>query len=456
MEAYGFAPDGWQEDVVSAWLARRADDSPAYLTCGLAVPRQNGKNGCIEVFEFYKLLVCGERILHTAHQVKTANKSFQRLAALFSDPAHPEVCAMVANIRRTNGEQGIYLTNGAYVEYSARSRGASRGNTYSVVVYDEAQELTDEQVEALMPTLAASPTGYRQLVYTGTPPGPGSPGTVFRRLRDACAGGAPPRNTCWHEWSVEGLPPEGAAFDAVRDDVWATNPAMGLRLSEEFTEGEFASMSADGFARERLGWWAPAEGAGAPKIGAEAWDRLAADPAEAPAADKTAFGVKFSPDGSEVALCACDLCGDVALVGLVGTASLADGTAWLAEYLDSKGGPDEVAAVAVDGLRGKDALLNRLRAAWPRQALMDPGTRGVVAACSMLAEAVGSGALLHLSGEGQGPLDLSAKTSVERPVGRDGGWAFGGDSPTCIEAAALALWAAKTTRRDPGGGCVVL
>jgi len=412
MEAYGFAPDGWQEDVVSAWLARRADDSPAYLTCGLAVPRQNGKNGCIEVFEFYKLLVCGERILHTAHQVKTANKSFQRLAALFSDPAHPEVCAMVANIRRTNGEQGIYLTNGAYVEYSARSRGASRGNTYSVVVYDEAQELTDEQVEALMPTLAASPTGYRQLVYTGTPPGPGSPGTVFRRLRDACAGGAPPRNTCWHEWSVEGLPPEGAAFDAVRDDVWATNPAMGLRLSEEFTEGEFASMSADGFARERLGWWAPAEGAGAPKIGAEAWDRLAADPAEAPAADKTAFGVKFSPDGSEVALCACDLCGDVALVGLVGT--------------------------------------------WPRQALMDPGTRGVVAACSMLAEAVGSGALLHLSGEGQGPLDLSAKTSVERPVGRDGGWAFGGDSPTCIEAAALALWAAKTTRRDPGGGCVVL
>ena len=91
---------------------------------------------------------------------------------------------MVKNVRRTNGEQAIYLTNGGLVEYSARSRGASRGNTYSCVIYDEAQELTDEQVEALMSTIAASPTGYRQLVYLGTPPGPTCPGEVFARIRN--------------------------------------------------------------------------------------------------------------------------------------------------------------------------------------------------------------------------------------------------------------------------------
>lgn len=120
--AYGFDLDPWQRLVIDAWAARDASDGPLYTTCGCSVPRQNGKNGIIEAYEFYKMLVCGERILHTAHQVKTANKSFQRLAALLDNPRNREVKAMVANVRRTNGEQGIYLTNGAYVEYSARSR----------------------------------------------------------------------------------------------------------------------------------------------------------------------------------------------------------------------------------------------------------------------------------------------------------------------------------------------
>lgn len=37
--------------------------------------------------------------------------------------------------------------------------------------------------------------------------------------------------------------------------VFDTNPAMGVRLDDEFTEEEFNTMSPDGFARERLGWW---------------------------------------------------------------------------------------------------------------------------------------------------------------------------------------------------------
>lgn len=42
--------------------------------------------------------------------------------------------------------------------------------------------------------------------------------------------------------------------DDVRDMVFDTNPAMGVRLDDEFTEEEFNTMSPDGFARERLGW----------------------------------------------------------------------------------------------------------------------------------------------------------------------------------------------------------
>lgn len=43
-------------------------------------------------------------------------------------------------------------------------------------------------------------------------------------------------------------------YDDVRDMVFDTNPAMGVRLDDEFTEEEFNTMSPDGFARERLGW----------------------------------------------------------------------------------------------------------------------------------------------------------------------------------------------------------
>nr|DAX81073.1 MAG TPA: Terminase [Caudoviricetes sp.] len=96
---------------------------------------------------------------------------------MFTDDRHPDAEELVSTIRYTNGEEAIVLTNGGEIRYSARSRQAARGFAgVSLVVYDEAQELTDEQVEALMPTLAASATGTRQVIYTGTPPYPPNAG----------------------------------------------------------------------------------------------------------------------------------------------------------------------------------------------------------------------------------------------------------------------------------------
>lgn len=449
--AYGFELDPWQRLVIDAWAARDEGDAPLYTTCGCAVPRQNGKNGIIEAYEFYKMLVCGERILHTAHQVKTANKSFQRLAALLDNPRNREVKAMVSNVRRTNGEQGIYLTNGAYIEYSARSRGASRGNTYSMVVYDEAQELTDDQVEALMSTIAASPTGYRQLIYTGTPPGPNSPGTVFPRVRKAALE-RPSDRTCWHEWSVEEI---GDVDD--RERWYATNPALGIRLDEEFTQTERDTMTADGFARERLGWWSEQRAACAIKRGA--WAASAVEERANEGPGKKTFGVKFAPDGSQIALVACRLPEEgAAYIELIGVVGLDDGMAWLEGFLCDEERADRTAAVAVDGKNGADALIDRLKEFYPRQALPNVGTRDVIAAASIFSEDLKAKKVTHWADpEGtQDLLDQSATGCVKRPIGSDGGWGFGGDSSAAIEAASLALWAAKTTRRDPDGGCTIL
>ena len=202
MSEYGNSLDEWQQLIVDCWLGK--DESGKYniTSAGLSVPRQNGKNVCLEAREFYGLVVNGEKILHTAHQVRTSKKSFRRLAAMFTDKKHPEVTDIVKTIRYTNGEECIELDNGGVIEFSARSRQAARGfDGISLVVFDEAQELTDDQVEAIMATLSASQTGTRQLIYTGTPPYPGCPGEVFRRRRNVCITD-PGKHDCWHEWSV--------------------------------------------------------------------------------------------------------------------------------------------------------------------------------------------------------------------------------------------------------------
>lgn len=202
MSEYGYELDQWQQSILECWLGK--DNSGKYniTSAGLSVPRQNGKNACLEAREFFGLVINGEKILHTAHQVKTSKKSFRRLAAMFTDKRYPEITDIVKNIRYTNGEECIELDNGGTIEFSARSRQAARGfDGISVVVYDEAQELTDDQVEAIMATLSASATGTRQIIYTGTPPYPRCPGEVFRRRRTICIND-PGKHDCWHEWSV--------------------------------------------------------------------------------------------------------------------------------------------------------------------------------------------------------------------------------------------------------------
>jgi hypothetical protein len=107
--AYGLAPDVWQAQVLEDWLARSGRGGKfASLTCGLAVPRQNGKNAILEMRELFGMVQLGEKFLHTAHEVKTARKAFLRLASFFENTRKwPEMADLVKDIRRTNGQEAI-------------------------------------------------------------------------------------------------------------------------------------------------------------------------------------------------------------------------------------------------------------------------------------------------------------------------------------------------------------
>ncbi len=443
MRAYAYPLDLWQQSVVDCWLGR---DAYGYscTTAGLSVPRQNGKNVCLEALELYGLAAAGERILHTAHQVRTSKKAFRRLEAIFTNKRFPELVAAVKTIRYTNGEEAIELDNGGSIEFLARSRQAARGfDSVSRVVFDEAQELTDDQLESILATLSASNTGTRQLILAGTPPYPGCPGTVFRRLRQAILADHGKHNA-WHEWSAEGKT-VGDVPIWDRALWYRVNPAMGARLTESFTEEEMRNMSADGFARERLGWWSPIlTEERATVIPAELWDGCRSD---APKPEgKTAYAAVFAPDGSEMALCGAVIPAEgPARISLIDRQNAAMGVQWLADWLCQR--YDKACCVVIDGKGGADVLIDRIRPTWRnKQSVIKPGSAGVVAAASLLLTALQEKTVTWYGP--QEALRDSALTATRRPIG--GGWGFGGDDPLPIAAASLALWGAKTSTRDPG------
>ena len=444
MSAYAYDLDPWQRRVVDCWLGKNKSGAYVVTSAGLSGPRQIGKNGCLESRELFGTVANGERILHTAHQVKTSKKSFRRLEKIVTDRRHPELVEAIRTIRYTNGEEAIEWKNGGSIEFSARSRQAARGfDGISVVVFDEAQELTDDQLEAIMSTLSASATGTRQLIYTGTPPYPNCPGTVFRRMRSACLDD-PGRHDAWHEWGVDGQ--SVSDIDLNDRKLWYfANPAMGIRLTEDFTEAERRTMTDDGFARERLGWWSPVLAKQEDyAIPGTVWDACKSTEPK-PATGKTAYGVKFSADGAEVTLCGAVIPkAGPARISLIERRPTGHGTTWLASWLNER--YNNASCVVIDGRNGADVLTEKIHDTWKfKDSVIRPTARDVVAAASTLCDALSEKTVTWY--EPQTQLRESAITATKRPIG--GGWGFGGDDSGPVEACALALWGARTCKRDP-------
>lgn len=248
-EAVGLILDPWQRLCLDAILAERADGSPAAFEACLICPRQNGKGAVIEAVELAWLFLLGERlILHSAHEFKTANEAFLRLAALIDGA--PELRRKVAHIRYANGEQGIELRDGRRLKFVARSRGSGRGFSGDKLVLDEAYELDAAAMAALLPTMSARPNP--QLVYASSAPMPTSTHlhSVRQRAIKAIDAGDRSGRLTLLEWSAD---PQDDLTSPVT--FAKANPALGIRISVEFVKNELAVMSENlrEFARERLG-----------------------------------------------------------------------------------------------------------------------------------------------------------------------------------------------------------
>lgn len=428
--------DPWQQDVLDDWMSRGASGRWACPSCGGSVPRQNGKTALIQGRCSVGMLMFNEQVIYTAHLQKTATETFEEMKDFFENP---RLKKYVREIKTALGREQIILKSGARIKFLARTRNGGRGQHGDLLVFDEAQELDESQQASFLPAISASLNP--QTIYVGTPPDPNAAGTVFRGIRDRTRAGSTSRSA-WFEFSVDEI---GDVTDRER---WAaTNPALGRRILMSTIEGECEQMDEDTFARERLGWWSP--------ITTETVDRAipeddwkACGVSEPMPEGKTAYGVKFTSDGSEVVLCGCVVPKDgPARIALIDRRPTGLGTRWLSEWLNER--YHKACCVVIDGRNGVDLLIDRLKEVWLyKDSVIRVSSRNVIAAASQLTTELSEQTVTwSQEAKNHEALTASALGSIKRPI--SGGWGFGGDDPTPVEACALALWGCRTSKRDP-------
>lgn len=426
---YGLTPDDWQEDILEGWLGRRRNGRWSSATCGLAVPRQNGKNAVIEVRELFGMVLLGEKFLHTAHEVKTARKAFLRIASFFENARkYPELAALKREIRKTNGQEAILLTNGGSIEFIARSKGSGRGFTVDVLVCDEAQDLTDEELAALLPTISAAPQANPQVILTGTPPDPdkNQMGEVFRRVRADGEGKRDPR-LCWIDFGVK----DGPIPDVDDEALWyEVNPTLGGRLNVAEVERERKLMSPEVFARERLGWWGDPAGSLASAFPRGAWAACRDDRIDT----RTGLAVSqiegipelaldVSPDRSRASLAVAGRREDgLTHVEVVDhdrdrPGVVMPGTSWVLGRARQIIESSRARGVILDPGSAAGALIPALREAGIH--VVEVGGRDYTQACGAMYDAVADGKLRHL---GQPDLDSAVNAAKAKPVGDAWKW----------------------------------
>ena len=379
------------------------------------------------------MLLFNEQVIYTAHLQKTATETFEEMRDFFESP---KLRPYVSDIKTALGREQIILKSGARIKFLARTRNGGRGQHGDLLIIDEAQEMDEDAQASFLPAISASLNP--QTIYVGTPPDPNASGVVFRGIRGRALSGDTSR-MAWFEFSV---PEIGDIKDKSR---WAAaNPALGRRILLSTIEGESEQMDADTFARERLGWWSPiTEHKVDYAINADVWN--ACKSIEPKPDGKTAFGVKFIADGSEVALCGAVIPKDgAARISMIDYRPTGHGLSWLAEFLNARA--DKASCVVIDGRNGADVLIDKIQSSWKfKNSVIRPSAKDVVAAAGTLCDALAEQTVTWY--EPQEQLRDSAVTSTKRPIA--GGWGFGGENSGPIEACALALWGAKTSKRDP-------
>jgi len=263
-------------------------------------------------------------------------------------------------------------------------------------------------------------------------------GLVFARLRQRGITGGDP-SLAYFEFSAPFDHPDEVTDEAAGDPaVWAmANPALGVRITEEYVGNEQRSMDHRGFAVERLGVgdWPDPDGRPDLPFSPEEWADLLDNSSQLTGPLHVWFDV--SPERrTAIAVAGRNQAG----LWHVEIHYHRQGTAWVAGVLERMSQSWDVETIGCDAIGPASSLLVPLEDAGVKVTTVNSTELGQ--ACGRLVDMVKDKTLRHLGSDELRNAILGART---RPIG-DGAWAWGRKHSTVdispLVAATLALGAA--------------
>lgn len=449
----GITLDQWQELILESTLGELRNGTWAAKRVGISVPRQNGKSHLLVVRALAGALLLGEKkIIISAHQQDTARESFDKLVEIIEDDNNQWLRDRLdkkfgrGGIMNALMREAVKFSNGAKIQFKARSGAAGKGFSSDCLLLDEAQILGSRAWTSINSTMSARKNP--QVWLLGTPPQDEDDCFTFDMVRRAATEGKSTASA-WLEWSAD---PNAEDFDPASEFTrWSANPAWNTRINHDVVQGEYETYAPDKFAQDRLGIWRD-DAVARRLITPAEW---AATVSEPPVDGIRSFGVSFSADGRRQAVAGvlkhehgfhANVVGALSGGTEAGVEALAD---WLADR------KDRTAEVAISGQAWSEVLYEKLRArGMTRRQLRIMGTQEVFAAASFTLDELRQRTLTHPKAPKDDVLEKSVAVCDRRERNKAGAWSWEATTPdgdeTPLEAVGFALFAARTSKRKPG------
>lgn len=444
---FGVGFDRWQKDIGALALSKRENGLYAAAVGGvvLSIPRQTGKTYLVAWMVFALCtLIPNLTVVWTAHRTRTSDETFGKMKAM---ALRPKVRPYIeGKPRAANGQQEIAFVNGSRVLFGAREQGFGRGfDMVDILILDEAQILTESAMTDMVPATNAAPNGL--VIMMGTPPRPKDPGEVFTARRQDGLDQDP--DTLYVELSAQ----RGAKIID-----WAqlaiANPSFPHRTGKTAILRMQKLLGSDiNFYREAYGIWDEVASATARLVSADEWAAIQTD--EAPAGGIKSFAVAYDFDSERAAVAGAVRTPDLVHLELVSALSgggmvTVDAVAdWLAARWR------DTACIALVGGSRVKVLYQELRdRKVPERVIKILTTPDYLASTAMLHNSVKAKQVTVPKAADPATDVLEASVSICDQKKRTTGWGWTATTPdgdaTPMDAISAALWAARTSKRQPG------
>lgn len=423
----GIVFDEWQVGLAKLILAKDRAGVYAADTIAVSIPRQVGKTFTFGMILFALCLIRpGTTVLWTAHRKKTADETFRSMKGLCR---RPELAVHIDRTPSSGESHGIEFRNGSRILFGARERGFGLGFAdVDVLLFDEAQRLTDQAIDDMVPsTNAADPVPGPLVIYAGTPPRPTDAGEVFTEFRREALGGDA-EGILFVEMSADAEGADGGPVSTMDRRQWGkANPSYPRRTNERSMLRMHKLLTAESFRREALGIWDKLTGA---RVMPEWGNRVDVGLRRDGRPVGLVLGLAGDREGEWGSIGAASATDDGRLI--VGAVERREGHSWLvdeAKRLQGEYGFD----VVLDGGGPLSDLATDLRDAGVR--FTELSTDEFLDGCAAVWRAVRDGELAHPA---HPTLDAAVKAASWRKVGSRRAWSRDTGDISMLEAVTVA------------------